>query len=116
MLASFKYLPSFCGRWELELYPNWNNIVIIPCDIENLSTPSEWALIREETAQNWDKVTDHFVQIGEPFTMVDWIDFAPPVAAAQNIDFFYLTSGPWTGGGDTGSLVLPTVTGEDTDQ
>jgi hypothetical protein len=30
LLTSVRYLPSFCGRWELELYPNWNNLVVLP--------------------------------------------------------------------------------------
>jgi hypothetical protein len=30
VLSSLRYLPSFCGRWEIELYPNWNNLVVLP--------------------------------------------------------------------------------------
>jgi hypothetical protein len=28
LLASVRYLPSFCGRWEIELYPSWKNLVV----------------------------------------------------------------------------------------
>jgi hypothetical protein len=34
MLSSVRYLPSFCGRWEIELYPNWQNLVVCPVPLE----------------------------------------------------------------------------------
>jgi hypothetical protein len=76
MLASFRYLPSFCGRWELELYPNWNNIVVLPVSPYNMATAAEWAPI--ETEGNYLKVTQSFTQIGEPFTFME--DFAAGAA------------------------------------
>ena len=30
MLSAIHYLPSFCGRWELKLYFDANNLVICP--------------------------------------------------------------------------------------
>jgi hypothetical protein len=35
MLASVRYLPSFCGRWEIELYPSAQNLVVLPVPLIN---------------------------------------------------------------------------------
>jgi hypothetical protein len=35
MLAPVRYLPSFCGRWEIELYPAWDNLVVLPLPLES---------------------------------------------------------------------------------
>jgi hypothetical protein len=72
MLASLRYLPSFCGRWEIELYPNWNNIVVLPC------SPAEiinYAWLTTGRG-NWDQITQSFTQIGLPFTMINSIPAA----------------------------------------
>jgi hypothetical protein len=111
LLASFRYLPSFCGRWELELYPNWNNIVVIPCDTEFVSSPSEWSRIRDEAgaAPPWTKVTDHFVQIGQPFTMLDKVTFVDG-GPGGTANIHYLTA--TVGGGPPGVVTIPAAAGE----
>jgi hypothetical protein len=65
MLASVRYLPSFCGRWEIELYPNWNNLVVLPV---NLAVYDTDAMLSQF---NLTPLTQSFTQIGEEFTMVD---------------------------------------------
>jgi hypothetical protein len=70
MLASLRYLPSFCGRWEIELYPNWNNIVVLPVHPEATPFGSNFDFIELD---DWAKVTHSFTQIGEPFTMIDYV-------------------------------------------
>jgi hypothetical protein len=48
LLTSVRYLPSFCGRWELELYPNWNNLVVLPVSPYSLATIEEWGLMEKD--------------------------------------------------------------------
>jgi hypothetical protein len=71
MLASVRYLPSFCGRWELELYPNWNNLVVLPVRPERtigkvkadlLFDPAHISSIKDLT---WS-----FTQIGKKFNVL----------------------------------------------
>jgi hypothetical protein len=69
MLGSFRYLPSFCGRWELELYPNCNNIVVLPVHPRAYTTTAQWVLMEED--EGWKKITQSFTQIGEPFTFME---------------------------------------------
>jgi hypothetical protein len=71
MLASLRYLPSFCGRWELELYPNWNNIVVLPVHPQGVVGP--WKASQITAAAQWKDVTKTFTQIGLPFTMIDTV-------------------------------------------
>jgi hypothetical protein len=77
MLASVRYLPSFCGRWELELYPNWNNIVVLPIRPEKLIGKTKTELL--ETAANnaiRNTLTYSFTQIGKEFNVIDDITYA----------------------------------------
>jgi hypothetical protein len=71
LLASVRYLPSFCGRWEIELYPNWNNIVVLPVAPEAMASPTQWAEMGDEVAATWKQVTQNFTQIGEPFVFLE---------------------------------------------
>jgi hypothetical protein len=76
ILSSMRYLPSFCGRWEIELYPNWNNLVVLPCHptANGHLSNYEFSLIQQNAAvapNNWASVTKSFTQIGEPFVMID---------------------------------------------
>jgi hypothetical protein len=68
MLSSLRYLPSFCGRWEIELYPNWNNIVVCPVSAACVLGATKWSGTAQENLAN---VTKSFMQIGEPFTMIN---------------------------------------------
>jgi hypothetical protein len=63
MLSSVRYLPSFCGRWEIELYPNWNNLVVLPVPVGK--TPHHYQMTTPDMA------TPDFTQIGKKFTMID---------------------------------------------
>jgi hypothetical protein len=71
LLASVRYLPSFCGRWEIELYPNWNNIVVLPVHPMAYTTPQQWIDITSEDPAKWTKITQSFTQIGQPFTFME---------------------------------------------
>jgi hypothetical protein len=73
MLASLRYLPSFCGRWELELYPNWNNVVVMPVDPECNIGAWKYGQICANTA--WKDVTKTFTQIGAPFSMISLVKY-----------------------------------------
>jgi hypothetical protein len=67
MLASIKYLPSFCGRWEIELYPNWNNLVVLPCcPVGELTSELEAGEIHNALTE-FRKITKSFTQLGQPF-------------------------------------------------
>jgi hypothetical protein len=70
LLSSVRYLPSFCGRWEIELYPNWSNLVILPC-------PSPARLAGPQ-------VSTSFVQIGKPFKMLNKL--AETTFTATNVE------------------------------
>jgi hypothetical protein len=73
VLSSMRYLPSFCGRWEIELYPNWNNIVVLPVHPRAVMGDRYFSMI---TAAQWDNpviVTKQFTQIDQPFYMIDTI-------------------------------------------
>jgi hypothetical protein len=62
MLASVRYLPSFCGRWEIELHPSAQNLVILPVPVENtIAHPLDPVI--DLTLQTKD-----FTQLGKPFT------------------------------------------------
>jgi hypothetical protein len=65
MFSSVAYLPSFTGRWEIELYPNWNNLVVLPVPISGSLPPDEWAQMMK--APEIPKQQESFVQIGKPF-------------------------------------------------
>jgi hypothetical protein len=81
LLSSVRYLPSFCGRWEIELYPNWNNLVVLPVHPTangHVSTAAFDALAAiagsgDPIANGWGVVSKSFTQIGEKFVMLDLI-------------------------------------------
>jgi hypothetical protein len=80
MLSSVRYLPSFCGRWEIELYPHWKNMVVA-------TVPPEVSYKRKHHAAtdagiwqslpnlpNWKHITESFTQIGRKFNTIGSID------------------------------------------
>jgi hypothetical protein len=71
MFSSIQYLPSFCGRWEIELYPNWNNLVVLPVPLSGTLTKEIWWKV--QNASHVDEQQDDFVQMGKPFKMIDQI-------------------------------------------
>lgn len=67
ILSGLRYLPSFAGRWELEMYFNSNNLVICPCNpARDLTTKQIAALVQDP--KNLD-ITYNFTQINESFIM-----------------------------------------------
>jgi hypothetical protein len=68
MLSSVRYLPSFCGRWEIELYPNWNNLIVLPIPLENTTNP-----LIETYLDDIRAASESFTQIGKTFQMLDYI-------------------------------------------
>jgi hypothetical protein len=72
MLSSVKYLPSFCGRWEIELYPHWQNLVVKPVPLDALLGPIAQSQARlyagsgEYLKHSWS-----FTQLGLPFDMIN---------------------------------------------
>jgi hypothetical protein len=62
MLSSVRYLPSFCGRWEIELYPNWSNLVVLPIPLSVAGKPTGFT--------GEDESTVDFTQIGKKFRML----------------------------------------------
>ncbi|OHT15594.1 hypothetical protein TRFO_42471 [Tritrichomonas foetus] len=87
LLANIKYLPSFCGRWELKLYFNGNNIVVLPVDpnagfLPNSGVPTTFInrrtydceddIVIDPVNQDYGDITRNFTQIGRnnTFSMV----------------------------------------------
>jgi hypothetical protein len=69
MFSSIQYLPSFTGRWEIELYPNWNNLVVLPVEMRGAVSRDKWHLLAN--APEVDLQQQDFVQIGKPFKFVE---------------------------------------------
>ena len=73
MLSAIHYLPSFCGRWELKLYFDANNIVITPVNPLSYTDSSihpiiKRALLKYEADGNEFKgFSNHFTQIRDHF-------------------------------------------------
>jgi hypothetical protein len=93
MLKSIRFLPSFCGRWEVEHYPNWQNLVFatVPPDTAIQSTCFDAltgaAVASRELIPEWKGlVTAGFTQIGEPFLTVGWLDIGPyKIVTGENV-------------------------------
>ena len=73
MLSAIHYLPSFCGRWELKLYFDANNIVsaqvnpLVYTD-SSIHPIIKKALLKYEVEGNEFKgFSNHFTQIRDPF-------------------------------------------------
>jgi hypothetical protein len=76
VLSSVKYLPSFCGRWEIELYPSWENLVVapVPLDtvIEKNFEQSTWYKTFLDYIGSWKaNVEWSFKQLGQEFKMIE---------------------------------------------
>ena len=71
LLSPIHYLPSFCGRWDLQLYFGSKNLVICPVDPQVYlpCTPYSKQFLATKTADGtkWKGFTDHFTQINCPF-------------------------------------------------
>ena len=73
LLSPIHYLPSFAGRWEIQLYFGSKNLVICPVHPSAYVAPqdaSNAADIHSDGSWNgnkWVGWCDHFVQIGDPF-------------------------------------------------
>jgi hypothetical protein len=68
LLSSVRYLPSFCGRWEIELYPNWNNLVVLP-----VNPLAAEPLYRAITPASLASIATSFTQIGDTFGMINTV-------------------------------------------
>ena len=73
MLSAIHYLPSFCGRWELKLYFDANNIIIAPVNplayTDSSIHPyiSRALLDYNPEGNEWKGFANHFTQIRDPF-------------------------------------------------
>ena len=73
MLSAIHYLPSFCGRWELKLYFDANNLVICPVNplaytdsqVHPIITKALHKYVPEEN--EWKGFSNRFTQIRDPF-------------------------------------------------
>jgi hypothetical protein len=81
VLSSVRYLPSFCGRWEIELYPAWQNLVVAtvpPTETlwRNVSINTDGPIYGSiDNCPEWKtKITQGFVQIGQTFKTLDRLD------------------------------------------
>jgi hypothetical protein len=122
LLSSMRYLPSFCGRWEIELYPNWNNMVVLPVHpaaCGHLSA-AEFAAVAgtvaagNPLANGWKVVSKSFTQIGEKFTMINTTTIAAGGTTAQCLVGVTDPVGPTPGAAIfsvNGTAAQPTVTG-----
>jgi hypothetical protein len=84
MLSSVRYLPSFCGRWEIELYPNWSNLIVLPVPLETTGGIDRALL----TTSNPDETTVDFTQIGKKFlTLLNHVAPGGDVTEHYNFNF-----------------------------
>ena len=73
MLSAIHYLPSFCGRWELVLYFDANNIVIAPVNPLAYTDSSIHPIIKQALLKytadetEWKGFSNKFTQIRDPF-------------------------------------------------
>ena len=73
MLSAIHYLPSFCGRWELKLYFDANNIVITPVNPLVYTDSSIHPIIKKALlkyaaeGKEFKGFSNHFTQIRDPF-------------------------------------------------
>ena len=73
MLSAIHYLPSFCGRWELKLYFDANNIVIAPVNPLAYTDSSIHPIIKRALlnytadGNEFKGFANHFTQIRDPF-------------------------------------------------
>lgn len=71
LLSPIHYLPSFCGRWEIQLYFGSKNLVICPVDphVYIPCTPYSNDFLAKKTADGtkWKGFPDYFTQINCPF-------------------------------------------------
>jgi hypothetical protein len=95
MLSSVKYLPSFCGRWEIELYPNWNNLVVAAVPLSRTLKNSPKTIAQSFGHDNFFTCTTAgFVQIGKKFNMVGRVDNLTPFDITPiNNQFLTVTEG-----------------------
>ena len=76
LLSPIHYLPSFAGRWEIELYFNANNLIICPvnplayCD-QTIAPIINRALLKYDKDDNrWKGFTNNFTQIRDKFYVI----------------------------------------------
>ena len=73
MLSAIHYLPSFCGRWELKLYFDANNIIITPVNPLVYTNPAIHHILKNDLVQyeiegnEFKGFSNHFTQIRDPF-------------------------------------------------
>jgi hypothetical protein len=85
MLSSVRYLPSFCGRWEIELYPNWNNMVVLQTGLRKIPA----AIMEKISVADWKGLTHSFTQLSQPFKMLSTYKAdGTIVAVTQTINCF----------------------------
>ena len=73
MLSAIHYLPSFCGRWELKLYFDANNLIICPVNPLSYTDAQIHPIITKALhvyspdGSKWKGFSNHFTQIRDPF-------------------------------------------------
>ena len=73
MLSAIHYLPSFCGRWELKLYFDANNLIICPVnplaytDAQIHPIITKALHVYSPDGSKWKGFSNHFTQIRDPF-------------------------------------------------
>lgn len=73
MLSAIHYLPSFCGRWELKLYFDANNLIICPVNPLAYTDAQIHPIITKAlhvytaVGNEWNGFSNHFTQILDDF-------------------------------------------------
>ena len=76
LLSPIHYLPSFAGRWEIELYFNANNLIICPvnplayCDQLIAPIINRALLDTDHEGDHWKGFTKNFTQIRDKFYVI----------------------------------------------
>jgi hypothetical protein len=98
-IASMKYLPSWMGRWELEMHFHWRNLVIIPVDpavVVAQRAVADVTILKTAilATANYNKpyaYSTQFTQIGLPFKSPDILDTVADPNALLVVDNQILT-------------------------
>ena len=80
ILKNLKYLCSWMGKWELRIYFNWENLIVVP--IKPTFNPSYF---KAYTVAN-DNATIGFTQVGDTFKGIDKVTVATGVATVTTGD------------------------------
>ena len=88
LFQNFKYLPGFCGKWTIRLYPSTQNIIF--CAVNPRAVMSKSDSIAFNNI-NMDDYSHYFVQRGDKLTMLTKYDKITKPIASSSVEFKTVT-------------------------